>query len=284
MVFVSAEIGINHNGDLKIAKQLIDAAVFAGCNAVKFQKRTPKELLTDEEYNSAHPNKINSYGDTYGKHREYLEFNKDQHKQLQLWCNEYGVEYSSSVWDLTAARDIIDLNPKTLKIPSACNLNFELLQLVSESFQGEIHISFGMTTKDEEEEIVNFFENNYRNKDLVIYSCTSGYPVKFEEICLFEIKRLYENFGNRVKKIGFSGHHLGIAIDNAAYTLGARWIERHFTKDRTWRGTDHAASLEPDGLRKLVRNLNACYSALTYKISEILEIERVQRDKLKYKK
>jgi N-acetylneuraminate synthase len=98
---------------------------------------------------------MNSYGETYGKHREYLEFNKDQHKQLQLWCNEYGVEYSSSVWDLTSARDIMELNPKTLKIPSACNLNFELLQLVSESFPGEIHLSFGMTTKEEEEKIKN---------------------------------------------------------------------------------------------------------------------------------
>ena len=99
-----------------------------------------------------------------------------------------------------------------------------------------------------------------------------------------EIKRLEQQFGERVKKIGFSGHHLGIAIDVAAYTLGASVIERHFTLDRTWKGTDHAASLEPDGVRKLVRNLNSTYDALTYKTEEILPIEKVQRDKLKYRK
>ena len=106
----------------------------------------------------------------------------------------------------------------------------------------------------------------------------------FKDVALLEINNLYEKYDNRVKEIGFSGHHLGIAVDNAAYTLGARWIERHFTKDRTWRGTDHAASLEPDGLRKLVRNLNACYDSLNYKDRDILEIEQTQRDKLKYKK
>ena len=133
--------------------------------------------------------------------------------------------------------------------------------------------------------MIKFFEENDNAKErLTIYSCTSGYPVPFKDVALLEINNLYEKYGDRVKEIGFSGHHLGIAIDNAAYTLGARWIERHFTKDRTWRGTDHAASLEPDGLRKLVRNLNACYSALTYKVSEILVIEQGQRDKLKYEK
>ena len=97
---------------------------------------------------------------------------------------------------------------------------------------------------------------------------------------LFQIKRLYDEYGDRVKEIGFSGHHLGIAVDIAAYTLGAKWIERHFTKDRTWKGTDHAASLEPAGLGKLIRDLNASYVALRYKDSEILDIEKIQRAKL----
>jgi sialic acid synthase len=118
----------------------------------------------------------------------------------------------------------------------------------------------------------------------VIYSCTSGYPVAFEDVCLLEISRLKEKYGNRVLDIGFSGHHLGIAIDMAAYTLGAIWIERHFTKDRTWKGTDHAASLEPTGLGKLVRDLNATYRSLNYKSSDLLAVEIPQREKLKYKK
>ena len=118
---------------------------------------------------------------------------------------------------------------------------------------------------------------------LFIYSCTSGYPVPFKDVCLLEITRLKKEYGNRVKDIGFSGHHLGIAIDNAAYTLGATWVERHFTKDRTWKGTDHAASIEPQGLEKLIRDLNAAYEALSYKEKDILEIEQFQRKKLKYK-
>ena len=141
-----------------------------------------------------------------------------------------------------------------------------------------------MTGHEEEEQIVQLFEKNGRAKDLVLFNCTSGYPVPFGDVCLLEINRMREAYESRVKAIGFSGHHLGIAVDVAAYTLGADVIERHYTLDRTWKGTDHAASLEPDGIRKLVRNLNAVHEALTYKSSEILPIEQVQRDKLKYRK
>ena len=116
----------------------------------------------------------------------------------------------------------------------------------------------------------------------MIYVCTSGYPVPFSDVCLLEIVRVREQYGSRVKEIAFSGHHLGIAVDIAAYTLGASIIERHYTLDRTWKGTDHAASLEPEGIRKLKRDLMAAYEALTFKEKEILEIEAVQRKKLKY--
>ena len=159
-----------------------------------------------------------------------------------------------------------------------------MLESLRDQYQGDIHISFGMTTRDEEETIINFFQEQGAQDRLVIYACTSGYPVAFEDVNLLEIARLKETFGNLVKDIGFSGHHLGIAVDQAAYTLGACWIERHFTKDRTWKGTDHAASLEPGGLQKLVRDLNATYKALQYKPTDILEVEQVQRDKLKYRK
>ena len=141
-----------------------------------------------------------------------------------------------------------------------------------------------MTTQAEEEKIVELFEKNNRCKDLVIFSCTSGYPVPYCDICLLELNRLIEKFGSKVKKIGFSGHHLGIAVDIAAYTLGAEVIERHYTLNRTWKGTDHAASLEPDGVRKLKRDLDNVYLSLNYKSAEILPIEQVQRDKLKYRK
>ena len=141
-----------------------------------------------------------------------------------------------------------------------------------------------MTESREEEKLVRIFESKGRNKDLIIYACTSGYPVPFEDVCLLEINRIKDSYGDRVKQIGFSGHHLGIAVDVAAYTLGASVIERHYTLDRTWKGSDHVASLEPEGVRKLRRNLMATYTALQYKKKDILDIEAVQRDKLKYRK
>lgn len=279
---VIAEIGCNHKGEMDIARELINtAAIFCKADVVKFQKRCNKELLSEEEYNTPHPNPINAYGDTYGAHREFLEFDLDQHKQLKIWCEEVGIIYSTSVWDVTSAKEITQLNPQLIKIPSACNLNKAMLEYLCDNYDGEIHLSFGMTTLAEQEQIVSFFEQKNRAKDLVIYNCTSGYPVPFKDVCLLEISRIKEQFADRVKAIGFSGHHLGIAVDVAAYTLGAEWVERHYTLDRTWKGTDHSASLEPDGIRKLERNLKAAYEALTYKSEEILPIEDVQRKKLK---
>ena len=279
---IIAEIGCNHKGDMNIAKELImTAATYCKADVVKFQKRCNKELLSSEEYNAPHPNPANSYGDTYGAHREFLEFNLDQHRQLKAWCEEYGIDYSTSVWDVTSAKEIVSLQPNLIKVPSACNLNKNLLQYLCDNFGGEIHLSFGMTTKEEEEEIVNFFESNGRAKDVVLYNCTSGYPVPFEDICLLEITRMRQQYAGRVKGIGFSGHHLGIAVDSAAVALGAEWIERHYTLDRTGKGTDHAASLEPDGVRKLCRDCRAVAKALTFKQKDILDIEMVQRNKLK---
>lgn len=281
---VIAEIGCNHKGDMEIAREMIKiAASFCKVDVVKFQKRTNRELLSPEEYNAPHPNPAASYGSTYGEHREYLELSCAQHETLKQWCDEEGLGYSTSVWDLTAAKDIAPLAPSLVKIPSACNLDFELLRFVCDSYGGEIHVSFGMTDHREEEKIVRLFEEKQRNRDLVVYACTSGYPVPFEDICLFEITRIKECFGDRVGGIGFSGHHLGIAADIAALTLGAQYVERHFTLDRTWKGTDHAASLEPDGMRKLARDLRNVHKALTCKNKEILDIEMVQRKKLKRK-
>lgn len=284
MIKIIAEAGCNHKGDMQVAKELImTAALFCKADVIKFQKRCNKELLTPEQYNAPHPNPENSYGETYGEHREFLEFDKEQHKQLKKWCEEFGIVYSTSVWDLTSAKEIAELEPELIKIPSACNNNYKMLDWLCENYKGEIHCSTGMTTKEEIENLVSFFESKNRNSDLVLYNCTSGYPVPFKDVCLMEISKLKECYGDRVKEIGFSGHHLGIAIDNAAFALGATWVERHFTMDRTWKGTDHAASLEPDGMRKLVRDLKATWESLTFKSEDVLPIEQFQRDKLKYK-
>jgi len=284
IVKVIAEIGCNHKGNFETAKELMMLAKQCGADVAKFQKRNNKELLTEEQYAAPHPNPSNSYGDSYGAHREFLEFDVNQHKQLMEYANEIGITYSTSVWDVTSAKEIISLNPELIKVPSACNNNFEMMEVLANNYKGEVHVSFGMTMKEEEKEIVDLFAQNNASKRLIIYSCTSGYPVPFKDVCLMEITRLKESYGSKVKAVGFSGHHLGIAIDNAAVALGAEWVERHFTKDRTWKGTDHAASLEPAGLSKLCRDLKATCDSMTFKSEDILDIEKVQRDKLKYRK
>jgi sialic acid synthase len=282
---IIAEIGCNHMGQFDIALELIKLAKECGADYAKFQKRNNKELLTEEQYNAPHPVPYNAYGATYGAHREALEFSVQQHAELKKYAESIGIGYNTSVWDATSANEIIELMPDFIKVPSACNNNFDMLQLLRDEYKGEVHISFGMTTHEEEEQVVKFFEWNNQAKDrLVVYSCTSGYPVPFKDVCLLEIVRLKETYGSRVKHIGFSGHHLGISIDIAAFALGATWVERHFTKDRTWRGTDHAASLEVPGMQKLVRNLHQAHVSLQYKNTEVLDIEKVQRDKLKYRK
>jgi N-acetylneuraminate synthase len=280
---IIAEIGCNHKGEMRIAKELISiAAQFCKVDYVKFQKRNNSELLTPEQYNAPHPNPHHSYGRTYGEHREFLEFSLAQHQELKEYCDEVGIGYATSVWDLTSAQEVSTLKPDFIKIPSGTNQHYELLGYLCDEFGGQIHASLGMTTRDETERLVGFFESRGRLKDLVLYACTSGYPVPFDELCLLEIRKLIEQYGKRVAAIGFSGHHLGIAADIAAQTLGAEWIERHYTLDRTWKGTDHSASLEPDGMRKLVRNAEAVASALSYRDKELLDIELPQRAKLKW--
>lgn len=283
--FIIAEAGCNHMGQIEIAHDLIKiASKYCKADAIKFQKRCPKELLTKEQYNAPHPNPINSYGKTYGEHREFLEFSVEQHALLKKWCEEENIIYSTSVWDLTSAKEITSLQPKFIKIPSACNTHYEMLEYLCDNFHGEIQISFGMTSIDEEKNIIELFEHKNRLRDLIVYACTSGYPVSYEDVCLLELNRLKDKYANKVKAIGFSGHHLGISVDIAAYTLGAEYIERHYTLNKTWKGTDHAASLEPNEMKDLVVELDNVYRALNYKKEEILDVEKVQREKLKYRK
>ncbi|WP_105385825.1 N-acetylneuraminate synthase family protein [Neorhizobium alkalisoli] len=292
---VIAEIGCNHMGDMDIAKELIRvASKVCGAHVAKFQKRNNKELLTPEEYEKPHPVPANSYGSTYGEHREFLEFSVGQHKELQQECRMMEIDYSTSVWDLTSAQEITTLKPNLIKLPSATNQHYVLQEFLCKNFDGEIHVSTGMTTHEETDRLVGFYEKHGRAKDVVLYACTSGYPVAFKDICILEINRLQERYGDRVKSIGFSGHHLGIAADVAAMTAGIigrnifgkgdfEYVERHFTLDRTWKGTDHAASLEPDGMRRLCRDLKNVRHAVAYKEKEMLDVELVQRDKLKWR-
>ena len=281
---VIAEIGCNHKGDMEIAEEMIRIAkIFCGADYVKFQKRNTRELLTEEQYNAPHPVPENSYGSTYGAHRDVLELSIDQHAQLKRLCDEIGIGYSCSVWDITSLKEIMSLEPDHIKIPSAINTHWDLMRQMADEFPRTMHVSLGMTTLEEEKKIVELFREHERLQDVVLYHCTSGYPVPARDICLLGIRRLVENYGDKVKAIGFSAHYTGIGLDGPAFVLGAEYIERHFTLDRAWKGTDHAASLEPDGLRRVRKDTLALAQALRHKEAEILEIEKPQREKLKYR-
>ena len=183
--------------------------------------------------------------------------------------------YSTSVWDLKSAKEIVKLKPKFIKIGSATNTNYDVIQYILKNYTGKIHVSLGMTTQKEEKKLIDLFIK-FKDVKILFYTYVPAYPVKSEDTCLLEIKRLINDYKNKnlVMDIGFSGHHKGIAIDIAAYALGANFIERHFTLDRTWKGTDHSASLEPDGIRRLQRNLEETYKALSYKKTNIRYRER----------
>ncbi|MBV9473702.1 MAG: N-acetylneuraminate synthase family protein, partial [Solirubrobacterales bacterium] len=184
-VVVSAEIGCNHMGEMEMALELIEvAARFCKVDVVKFQKRTPRELLTPEEFAAPHPNPIHAFGETYGEHRERLELSLDQHAALKDRCEQVGVCYLTSVWDTTAAREAMALEPFALKVPSSHNDDWELLGLLAEQFSGQLHVSLGMVTREEELAIIEFLDRAGRLEDTVLYACTSGYPVADEDACL----------------------------------------------------------------------------------------------------
>ncbi len=281
---VIAEIGCNHKGDIGIAREMIRIAkVFCNVDYVKFQKRNSRELLSEEQYNSPHPVPYQSYGNSYGEHREFLEFTIEQQVSLKEYCDEMGIGYSCSVWDMTSLGEVMSLKPDYIKVPSAMNTHWQLLKCLSDRYPGDIHVSLGMTTLKQEKQIVQLLQAHGRLQDVVLYHCTSGYPVSPKDISLLGIQRLAQTYGDRVKAIGFSAHYTGIGLDGAAFVLGARYIERHFTLDRAWKGTDHAAALEPDGLRRVRKDTKIVAEALHYKEAEILEIEKPQLKKLKYR-
>lgn len=271
---VVAEAGANHMGDFSIALQMIEMAKLCNVDYVKFQKRSPKLCVPKQMQSKPHPNTKNAFGNTYLKHREKLELTMTQHGKLKSHCDEVGIGYACSVWDAVSAKGIIALNPDYIKIPSAMNNNFKLLRYVFQKFDGDVHISLGMATKGEIDSLIDFVKSHIDRT--IFYWTTSGYPVDFKELFLMEINKLRD----RGFRVGFSGHHRGIAIDIAAYTLGATHIERHFTLDRCWKGTDHAASLEPSGLDKLCRDLKATYKSFACK-HQITEDEKINRAKLR---
>lgn len=254
---VIAEACCNHMGSMKIAREMISVAAQCGAWAIKFQKRNPRECLTPARYDEPY-NSENSFGDTYGEHREKLEFTVDQHAELQAYAQAKGILYACSVWDVSSFRQIALLDPPFLKIPSAHNEDSRLLETVFHEWEGDVHISNGMCGREAE---LRWLKAG-RSRQLVLYACTSKYPAEMSDVCLLDIPRLLKDHSwGSLQAVGFSGHHNGIALDIAAVTLGASYLERHFTLNRTWKGTDQSASLEPQGLAKLVRDVKAVSEA-----------------------
>ncbi len=272
---VVAELCCNHMGDYEIACKMIRVAKASGADYAKFQKRNPEESVPEEWHTKPHPNPRHAFGVTYLEHRQELEFDFATHCNFQMICNDQNIGYACSVWDVTSAREIISLNPDFIKVPSAANTFYQMLDILFNDYKGDIHISLGMMTKKEKEQLFTYLEP-YKQRT-VVYHAVTEYPVPFERMFLLEIKELKKVF----PRVGFSGHHLGISADISAFTLGAEVIERHFTLDRTWLGSDQAASIEPQGLSKLCRDLKAVQKALSYRTEEMTDIEKQNREKLK---
>ena len=248
--YVIAEIGHNHQGKLETAREMFRVAKECGADAVKLQKRNNRELFTKEGYNRPYDNP-SSYGKTYGEHREFLEFGWIEYKELMNYAEEIGITMFSTAFDFSSADFLAKLDVPAFKIASGDLKNIPLLTYIAE-FQKPVIISTGGGTM---EDVNRAFDAIMPiNQQLCILQCTAGYPAEFEELNLSVITTFRERFPNLT--IGLSSHDNGIAMAVAAYMLGARVIEKHFTLNHTWKGTDHAFSLEPIGFRKMVRDLN----------------------------
>jgi N-acetylneuraminate synthase/sialic acid synthase len=254
--YVIAEIGHNHQGSLETAKELFRAAKDAGAHAAKLQKRSNRQLFTREMYNKPYDNE-NSYGDTYGEHREFLEFGREQYAELQRYAKEIGISFFATAFDVPSADFLAGLDVPAFKLASGDLTNIPLLQHVARFGKPMIVSTGGGTMAD----VRRAYEAIMPlNRQLCILQCTAGYPPAWEELNLSVISTFREAFPDIV--IGFSSHDSGIAMAVAGYVLGARVIEKHFTLNRAMKGTDHAFSLEPTGLRKMVRDLRRTRIAL----------------------
>ncbi len=254
--YVIAEVGHNHQGSVKTCMDLFHAAKEAGVSAVKLQKRNNRTLYTKAAYDRPYDNE-NSYGPTYGAHREALEFGPAEYKDLQQYCSEIGVDFFSTAFDFESADFLQSIDVPAYKIASGDLKNTPLLKHVA-SFGKPMIVSTGGGSLDDVRRAHDAVMPI--NSQLSILQCTAGYPANWDELNLAVIGTYREMFSDAT--IGFSSHDNGISMAVAAYVLGARIIEKHFTLNRAWKGTDHAFSLEPVGMRKMVRDLERTWQAM----------------------
>ena len=265
--FIIAEIGINHQGDVNIAQDLIQKAKECGADAVKFQKRSLTRILTKAGLDMAYDNR-NSFGKTYGEHKKALELSEADYRELNIFCQKLDIIFCASGWDEESIDFLDEIGIPFFKMASADLTNFPLLIHTAKKNKPMI-LSTGMA--DMKMVHAAFSQVNPINNQIAILQCTSTYPSAFSEVHLNVLQTYMKEFPDTV--IGYSGHEQGIAIPPAAVALGAKIIERHFTLDRTMKGGDHAASLEPQGFAKMVRDIHHIEEAMGNTEKKIQESE-----------
>lgn len=268
--YVVAEIGINHNGDLALAKKLIDAASFTGCDAVKFQKRTIDVVYTPEEL--ARPRE-NPFGTTNGDLKYGLEFGAEEYAEIERYCQDKGMMWYASAWDEASVDFLEQFDPPCYKIASASLTDDHLLRH-HRQYGRPIILSTGMSSIEEIDHAVEVLGTD----DLILLHCTSTYPSKVEELDLKVILTLKERYG---VPVGYSGHEVGLAPSVAAATMGACMIERHITLDRAMWGSDQAASVEPQGFARMIKDIRAIETAMGDGVKRVWPSEVPIREKLR---
>jgi N-acetylneuraminate synthase len=260
--FIIAEIGINHNGSVEIAKQLIAKAFVSGCDAVKFQKRTVDAVYTPEEL--AKPRE-SPFGNTNGDLKRGLELGLEDYAEIDRYCRQLGIMWFASPWDIDSVDFLEQFDPPCYKVASPCLTDDTLLHYIS-SYHRPVILSTGMSTLKQIDHAVDILGQD----KLIIMHCTSTYPGKIEELNLKVIPFLVEHCESPV---GYSGHEVGISTTIAAAVLGAKVIERHITLDRAMWGTDQAASVEPQGIERIVRYIHAIERAMGDGVKKVYDSE-----------
>ncbi len=263
-IFIVGEIGINHNGDISICKQLIDIAAEAGCDAIKFQKREINNVYTQEFLDSP---RESPWGTTQRHQKSGLEFSKDDYEEINQYCSDKEIEWFASAWDLNSQKFLQNFNCKYNKIASAMIVYDDLLKLVASEGR-HTFISTGMSTYDDIQNAVDIF--NQAKCSFELMHTVSTYPMNESDANLNVINTLKNKFSCNV---GYSGHETGLAISYAAASLGITSLERHITLDRSMYGSDQSASVEPSGLRQLVGGVRKIESAMGNGVKTILDAE-----------
>ncbi len=274
-IYIIAEIGINHNGDLGIAKQLIDIAKVAGCDVVKFQKRNPDICVPEHQKSVMRDTPWGRM--TYLEYKYKVEFGKNEYDEIDKYCKDRDIQWSASPWDLDSLNFLNTYDIPFIKIPSALITDLELIKKTTETGK-KVIISTGMSTIEDVDAAVNTILDTNKKADFSVLHCNSSYPAPNDDLNLKCIKTLKDRYNCEV---GYSGHEFGLTTTIASICMGANVIERHITLDRTMWGTDQMCSVEPQGLIKLVRGIHELNRALGDGVKVVTETEKPIREKLR---